>query len=235
MLSPYRNLVNFVYRVVLVLLLSRCSTIGVKMNQIPIFAGLGSDSLFSKLTLDTATEDSKDLESQILLRACHRIFITEITSVICNKPSCSYIDPRDFDKPETLIRPPANYQRNSIIQHVSLYLIQLIRYIRYSKDNDGSLLAIGGFCAGLLPSAAVATSRNIIELLSRGQDFFYVALHLGIRIESYKQAEIARETCPPNLPWSVIVIGLSTQQAHELLHEHNKSVLLSNYMLETNF
>ncbi|KAB8270005.1 hypothetical protein BDV30DRAFT_250996 [Aspergillus minisclerotigenes] len=147
------------------------------MHQIPVFAGLGSDALFSERTLGTAAEDARTSEGQIILRACHDIFVKEITSVIHSQRLPSDIKLEDFVEPESLIRPRACYQRNSIIQHVSLYTIQLLRYLQYSTEKPGVILGVAGFCAGLLPGAALATSRNTIELLSRGQDFFYVALH----------------------------------------------------------
>ncbi|KAJ5645006.1 type I iterative polyketide synthase [Penicillium longicatenatum] len=192
------------------------------MNQIPVFAGLGSDALFSERTLRTAAEDARTPEGQIILRACHGIFVKEITSIIHSQRLPSEINLKDFMEPDSLIRPQTCYQRNSIIQHVSLYTIQLLRYLRYSKEKPGLLLGVAGFCAGLLPCAAVATSRNIIELLSRGQDFFYVALHLGIRIESYKQTTVVKGACPPHLPFSLVIEGLSTSRAQELLTEHNR-------------
>ncbi|GIK07603.1 type I iterative polyketide synthase [Aspergillus viridinutans] len=192
------------------------------MNQIPVFAGLGSDALSSERTLGTAAEDARTPEGQIILRACHAIFVKEITTVIHSQRLPSDIKLEDFVEPESLIQPRVCYQRNSIIQHVSLYTIQLLRYLRYSKEKPGSLLGVAGFCAGLLPGAAVATSTNTIELLARGQDFFYVALHLGIRIESYRQAMVAREGCPPHLPCSLVVDGITAQHARELLEEHNR-------------
>jgi hypothetical protein len=194
------------------------------MNQISVFAGLGSDALFSERTLRTAAEDARTPEGQIILRACHGIFVKEITSIIHSQRLPSEINLKDFVEPDSLIRPETCYQRNSIIQHVSLYTIQLLRYLRYSKEKPGLLLGVAGFCAGLLPCAAVATSRNIIELLSRGQDFFYVALHLGIRIESYKQTTVVKGACPPHLPFSLVIEGLSTSRAQELLTEHNRQV-----------
>lgn len=194
------------------------------MNQIPVFAGLGSDALFSERTLKTAGEDARTPEGQIILRACHGIFVKEITSVIHSQRLPSDIKLEDFVEPESLIKPRPCYQRNSIIQHVSLYTIQLLRYLRYSKEKPGFLIGVAGFCAGLLPGAAVAMSSNTIELLSRGQDFFYVALYLGVRIESYRQVMVAKEACPPHLPCSLVVDGITAQNAQELLEEHNRRV-----------
>ncbi|KAJ5758156.1 type I iterative polyketide synthase [Penicillium nucicola] len=192
------------------------------MNQIPVFAGLGSDALFSERTLKTAAEDARTPEGQIILRACHGIFVREITSIINSQRLSLDIKLEDFVAPESLIGPRECYQQNSIIQHVSLYTIQFLRYLRYLKEKPGTLVGVAGFCAGLLPCAAVATSRNTIELLSRAQDFFYVALHLGIRIQGYKQVMMAKTECPTHLPCSLVVDGITAQRAQELLEEHNK-------------
>ncbi|KAH3574576.1 hypothetical protein KXV22_000413 [Aspergillus fumigatus] len=192
------------------------------MNQIPVFAGLGSDALFSERTLGTAAEDARTPEGQIILRACHSIFLKEVASVTHSRRLPSDINLDDFVEPESLIRPRQCYERNSIIQHVSLYTIQLLRYLRYSKEKPGIVLGVAGFCAGLLPCAAVATSKTVIELLARAQDFFYVALHLGIRVESYRQTMVAKEACSPDLPCSLVVDGIDAHHARELLDDHNR-------------
>ena len=193
------------------------------MSRIFTFAGLGSKSLFSEQVLALAMEDSNTLEARVLLEACHGVFKTVFASA---NPKDTFldIDLEEFMTPESLIQPPTHYRKNSIIQHVYLYLAQLLRYMRFSKDSHSKVLGLAGFCAGLLPSAVIATTRTTTELLSRGQDFFYVALYLGIRSEGYKQAMIRNEACSPTLPWSVIVDGLSAQQAQELLQEHTRQV-----------
>ena len=194
------------------------------MSRIFVFAGLGSNTLFSEQVLAQVLEDSSTLEGRLLLQACHGIFKTVFAFENRKDTFPRNIDLEDFLTPESLIQPAAHYRKNSIIQHVYLYLAQLLRYIRFSKDSHSKILGSAGFCAGLLPSAVIATTRNISELLSRGQDFFFVALHLGIRTEAYKQALVRTETCSPNLPWSIIVDGLSAQQAQELLQEHTRKV-----------
>ena len=195
-----------------------------EMRRIVTFAGLGSNCMFSEHVLALAMEDSSTLEARLLLEACHSIFKTAFATANLKEIFSANIDLEDFMTPESLIQPPARYRRNSIIQHVYLYLAQLLRYMRFSKDSHSKVLGLAGFCAGLLPSAVIATTRTTTELLSRGQDFFYVALYLGIRSEGYKQAMIRNEPCSPTLPWSVIVEGLSAQQAQELLQEHTRQV-----------
>ena len=195
-----------------------------EMSRIFVFAGLGSNSLFSEQNFDLVMEDSSTLEGRALLEACHGVFTTELAFFNRKDTFSANIDLEDFATPESLIQPPAHYRKNSIIQHVYLYLAQLLRFLRFSKDSHSNVLGSAGFCAGLLPSAVIATTRTTTELLARGQDFFCVALYLGIRSEGYKQALVRDEACPPNLPWSVIVDGLSAQQAQELLQKHTRQV-----------
>ena len=192
------------------------------MYDIPVFAGLGSDSLFSKRTLDIATEDATLPESEILLQSCHRIFLTEIRKAIDMKIVSSEFDLEDFKEPLSLIRPREIYQQNVLVQHTTLYLVQILRYIR-RLGRSSTLLGVAGFCAGLLPAVAVASSRDLIQLLAQSQNFFYVALWLGIRSENYKRLESANNPCPPGLPWSVVVDGLSPEGA-EILVENDKAV-----------
>lgn len=188
------------------------------MHEIPVFAGLGSDSLFSLRTVETAIQDATLPESEILLRSCHRIFLAEIAKANDDESIVSGIDLEDFQEPQRLIRPSDHYHGNIVVQHTTLYLTQLLRYMRHmhSKPSSG-LLAVAGFCAGLIPAAAIASSTDLIALLSQGQSFFFVIVWLGIRCESHKQNEIARLPCPPGLPWSVVIDGLSPKHAKEIL------------------
>lgn len=200
------------------------------MHEIPVFAGLGSDSLFSPRTSETALQDATLPETEILLRSCHQIFLAEIAKANDDENFVSGIDLEDFQEPQKLIRSPEHYRRNIVVQHTTLYLIQLLRYIRHmhSKPSSG-LLAVAGFCAGLIPAAAIASSTDLITLLSQGQSFFFVIVWLGIRCESYKQNEIARFPCQPGLPWSVVVDGLSPKHAKEILSEQREAVSLQRY------
>ena len=188
--------------------------------QLPVFAGLGSDVLFSERYLQTAVKEPLLPESRILLRACHRIFRIEVARALQQKILSPDIDLDDFLQAENLVSPPERYHRNIVVQHTTLYLAQILVYFRHRSDS-AKLLGIAGFCAGLLPAASIATSTGVIELLSRGQDFFYVALWVGIRSESYRQKEAP---CQSSLPWSVIVDGISAEQVAEILNSHENHV-----------
>ena len=196
-----------------------------EMYDIPVFAGLGSNSLFSQRTLDIAAQDAQLAESNILLHSCHQVFVTEIAKAIDSKILRPDIELDDFQKPHSLIRPPSKYHGNVVVQHTTLYLVQLLRYIRHF-GRSSTLIGVAGFCAGLLPAVAVASSRDLLELLSQSQKLFYVALWLGVRGEYHKRHELDEIPCPPRLPWSVVVEGLSPQRAKEILIEFEEAVRL---------
>ena len=186
------------------------------MNSIPAFSGLDSHSLFSRQTLDIAAQDAMLADSGILLRSCHRIFLTEVARAIDSNILDSGIALEDFTEPQSLIQPPEHYHGNIVMQHTTLYLVQLLRYIRH-MSRPYNLLGVAGFGAGLLPAVAVASSPDLPELLSQSQKFFYVALWIGIRADDLTRREAARSPHPLDLPWNLVVDGLSPQRAKEVL------------------
>ncbi|KAI0888173.1 putative polyketide synthase [Annulohypoxylon maeteangense] len=197
------------------------------MYRVAVFAGLGSESLFSRTTLDTAVQDASLPESQIILRACHATFRTQIEKAIEQcllSPELVSLD--DFDQPESLIQPPLIYHHNVVIQHTAIYLIQIFRFLRHSRGSH-DVQGAAGFCAGLLPAAVVATSHNVIEFMQRAQEFFHVTLWLGINSESYRRTEVSRSGCSPNLPWSVVVHNISHDIITELLSDTEVPIYVS--------
>ncbi|KAI1082602.1 putative polyketide synthase [Whalleya microplaca] len=180
------------------------------MHCVAVFAGLGSESLFSRSTLDTAVQDATLPESQIILRACHIAFRTQVAKAVeRGRLPAEVINLDDFMQPETLLRPPPSYHQNVIVQHTTIYLVQILRYLRQCRELS-DIRSVAGFCAGLLPAAAVATAGNVIEFLQRAQDFFNVALLLGINSEIYRNSQISQSGCSPSLPWSVVVHNISS-------------------------
>ncbi|KAI0012377.1 putative polyketide synthase [Xylariaceae sp. FL0662B] len=187
------------------------------MHCIAVFAGLGSESLFSDTTLDTAVQDASLPESQIILRACHAVFRTQVTRAVeRGHLSAKVINLDDFTLPETLLRPRPSYHHNVIVQHTTIYLVQIFRYLRHCRELS-AIRGVAGFCAGLLPAAAVATASNVIEFLQRAQDFFYVALWLGINSEIYRNSQISQSGCSSSLPWSVVVHNASNDVTEGLI------------------
>ncbi|KAL9075829.1 MAG: hypothetical protein Q9157_003864 [Trypethelium eluteriae] len=182
----------------------------------PVFAGLGSDVLFSRLSLDASARDALLPESLLLLQACHTIFHAEVSHAIRSGILSRDIDLQDFDTPTKLLSPKERYHQNVVVQHTTLYLSQILRYLGQLQQHS-ELLEVAAFCAGLLPAAVVSTSRNSIEFLSRAQDLFYVSVWLGIRSESYRRFYLGRHACSPSLPWSIVVDGINAERANEII------------------
>ncbi|KAI0438240.1 putative polyketide synthase [Xylaria telfairii] len=186
------------------------------MYHIPVFAGLGSDTLFSPNTSELAIRDASVPESQIILQACHAIFCTQISRATGRGHiSASSINLDDFPQPETLLRPDSRYHQNVVIQHATIYLVQIIRYIGHGhKELD--IRGAAGFCTGLLPAAAISTTTSTIELLQRAQDLFLVALWIGISADLYRRNEITHSGCAADLPWGIVVEKLSQETISSL-------------------
>ncbi|KAJ3496510.1 hypothetical protein NLG97_g2603 [Lecanicillium saksenae] len=100
------------------------------------------------------------------------------------------IDWADFAKPTDILYPAFKYPHNVIIQHTTLYLHQVIRYM-VCRHELGTLIGSTGVCAGLLPAAAAVTGgSSAIPLISRSCDFFQVALWIGVRSEQYRRNKL---------------------------------------------
>ncbi|KJZ79728.1 hypothetical protein HIM_01197 [Hirsutella minnesotensis 3608] len=175
------------------------------MQFIAIFAGLGSDALFSDKTLQRASQDALRPECQMLLKTCHRSFCRHITKAVNQgQLPVDRIDLDDFQDPESLLQPPSQYRQSVVIQHTTIFLIQLLRYLGSGGDSS-RLRGVAGFCVGLLSAVTVATARDDLELLQNAQDFFGIALWLGIYCDKFRNSQIQQSGCPPDLPWSVVV------------------------------
>ena len=186
----------------------------VTMSRIPVFAGLGSESLFSDNISKQATRDSgSSAEAQSLVSSCHRIFLEEVIPKI-NKGELVEIDVDDYQTPNDLLNPPLGDHDNAAVQHPFLCLIQLLRYLALKDSFTTMLLGDSGFCAGLLPAAAAAASRSKLEFLSHAQDCFRVAVKIGIASEQYRRET---STVDNGLPWSLIVDGITADDTQELL------------------
>ncbi|KAI0449074.1 putative polyketide synthase [Xylaria acuta] len=186
------------------------------MYHIPVFAGLGSDTLFSLNTSERAIQDASLPESQIILQACHATFQTQISRATDRGHlSAISINLDDFLRPETLLRPDSRYHQNVVIQHTTIYLVQILRYVSHGH-KDLNIQGVAGFCTGLLPAAAVSTTTSTIELLQRVEDLFLVALWIGINADLYRRNEITHSGCATELPWGIVVDRLSEETISSL-------------------
>ena len=199
------------------------------MSRLPVFAGLGSEILFSSSVVDQAEKDADSPEARLLLKACFQIFVEELDSATGR--SCG-VDVEDFPTAESLLRPSTNYHHNTAIQHAFICLIQLLRYLCVEGSITSKLLGASGFCAGLLPAVAAATSKTSLEYLSRAQDCFRVAFKIGIASE---QSRGPHSKADGELPWSLIVDKLSEEEAKSIISEVCTSYLLTMYSPNRSF
>ena len=194
------------------------------MPQLPVFAGLGSEALFSSSTSDRAVRDASTAQGRLLLEACHKIFLAEVSRVIDEEQTSLAIDTDDFRNPRDLVRPCQRYHRNAVIQHASLTAVQLLRYLHMNQQNLRQGLqkevAVSGFCAGLLSAVAVATSRTLLEYLSHAEECFRLALLIGIKSESLRRR---LKVTNGKSPWSVIVHGVEPHEMAEVLSKVGSS------------
>lgn len=205
------------------------------MLNLPVFAGLGPSELFSDRTQKTALEDASDRGAQALLKSCHDIFLADLSRAAKEDDTSVGIALGDFKEPDDLLQPPKRYHRNAVIQNTTLCLVQLIRYYTYAlkvSSCDGSerdsfnRFGVAGFCSGLIAAVAVATysDNDRLQFFSQGRECFHLALMVGLRCEQHKRKSIENKTCDAEFPWSVIVNGITTEEAASLVSGYNKTV-----------
>lgn len=190
-----------------------------------VFAGLGSLSIFSQEAFRQANRDASNPECTVLLQSCYMLFRQQISeSVHRNIISQGTIDLEDFTEPLSLTQPAVKYRQNAIIQHTTLYLHQIMRYL-VCRHDLGSLVGSVGICAGLLPAAvASAGSLSTAEIISLACNFFQVALCIGIRCEAHCRRRLTTGTPDSNnvpQPCSYVVDGVSRESVTELLTRAN--------------
>ncbi|KAI9804114.1 MAG: Type I Iterative PKS [Sarcosagium campestre] len=201
------------------------------MIVIPVFAGLGPPALFSEQTRQVVLQDAADPEARVLLHACHKTFVTAFGNIADQGSDIAGIELKDFLEPKDLIDPKPRYHKNAVVQNTTLCLVQLLRYLQHKWNSSASgqdtPAGVAGFCSGLMTSVAVASCESPLDFLAKGKQVFSLALWLGLRCEQYKRRSTFDASCDPDLPWSIIVDGLSSSQAENLLTEHGKKLCLA--------
>ena len=210
--------------------LSLCNTISTQVMaiRVPVFAGLGSPALFSSSTQATALTDALIPEAQALLNACHKIFLSEFSAVSQKLDARLDIAVEDFQDPQSLLKPPPKYHKNAIIQNTTLCLVQMLRYLSYTlrlpKGDEYPVSGVAGVCSGLLTTMAIAACHDTVSFLSNSQRSFYLALLIGRRIEEHVKEVMESTGCDRDYPWSIIVDGITMDQAEKIILKHKQTV-----------
>lgn len=192
------------------------------MAKIPVFGGLGSDTIFSNTTRDQATQDARSLEGRILAETCHRVFLEEISLASSQADGATIIDQNDFRRPQDIIHPCQRYHHHPAIQHATLSLVQLLRYQSHGlashSFNGQETSAVSGFCAGLFTAVAAATAQSPLQYLARAEECFRAAVMLGIVCE---QARRKIKFFQTRSPWSLVVGNIEEEEMLQLISAHS--------------
>ncbi|KAF5377903.1 hypothetical protein D9615_006799 [Tricholomella constricta] len=214
---------------------------------LPVFAGQGTAAATVPQTRQTAILDASSQSGSILLSACHEAFHHELSSLSAPELLHVDIDLTDFRKPESLLSLPAErYQQNSVISGSTLFLLQALRYLSFVeatgistdsltpfsdvlKANSEHGLGVLGFSSGILPACVVATSFSTFSYISRAVEAYRLALWVGIRSQLYRNDTLksGSRDLDTKLPWSLVFIGMSKEDAEEAILNFSKELVMS--------
>ncbi|KAI5360200.1 putative thioesterase, Acyl transferase domain superfamily, phosphopantetheine binding ACP [Septoria linicola] len=190
------------------------------MGKISIFAGLGSDVLFSKATRDQALRDCRSPHGKVLIEGCHEVFVEEVTRASKDTTCDPKINLDDFKTTRDLVEPCHRYHGNPIVQNASLVIVQALRYLaleQHTRDSGSRNVAVGAFCTGLLTAVAVATSTDSLQFLARAKQCFRAAVLIGLSSWRMRQKVT---TVPSDLPWSLLVTNIGEQEMSSIISNY---------------
>lgn len=190
-----------------------------------LFAGQGSTSVFESLSDELsrflATSPLAEEFLSLCLEALHSETETledENRSLLGNNFSSS------FSTPRSLASPPSEFVSDPIIQCTSLYVQQILEYIRYATGTFTELPAVqeaNGFCSGLIAAAVAATTRlpldrNFIRFAVEG---FRLVFWIGVRVA--RNGRTQGHLLQDDPPWSLVVAGVEKEEVAEMLANYN--------------
>ncbi|KAL8913791.1 MAG: hypothetical protein Q9172_007210 [Xanthocarpia lactea] len=190
-----------------------------RKNQVIIFGGHGSSTLFSSVASKRAQHDSQaSAACSIFLSRCHAAFLEDCLRLGEDSDNILNQDFRaTFQNRDNFLTPPVSFRNHAIVQAVTICLYQLLRYIA-EVDGPGPrldptgrhILEAVGICSGLLPSAVVATSQNTRELIENGVAACRLAFYIAYRstLHGYKYESPNEESRSSTL----IVTGMTQEE-----------------------
>ncbi|KAJ7022589.1 putative polyketide synthase [Mycena alexandri] len=199
--------------------------------DIPIFAGQGTSGTSAARV--QALQDALSPSGATLLTAFHEIFHAELASLSPPQLSVVGIDLEDFKSKESLLDlPGANrYQNNPVLSGTTLFLVQSLRYLRFiERDGAERTLtpfsdvlkrthAILGFSSGILLACVVASSQNLFSYIANAVQALRFAIWIGVRTQIFRVSTLhaAAHAIDDDLPWGLVILGLSKNEAESLL------------------
>ncbi|KAL8861117.1 MAG: hypothetical protein Q9178_002331 [Gyalolechia marmorata] len=193
-----------------------------RRNQVVLFGGHGSSTLFSSVASKRARQDSQSSAAcSIFLSRCHAAFLEDCLRLGEDSGHILNQELRTiFQDIDNFLTPPASVQSNAVVQAVTICLYQLLRYIA-EADGPGSrldptgrhILEAVGICSGLLPSAVVATSQSTQELIENGvaacRLAFYVAYRSTLHGHMYESPDEESRSS------TLIVTGITQEEIEQ--------------------
>ncbi|KAF7320598.1 hypothetical protein HMN09_00144300 [Mycena chlorophos] len=203
------------------------------MIDIPLFAGQGTSAASQTTARQQALRDASAASGagSALLAACHEAFHAELASLPAHERG---VDLADFPTPSTLLQSPAldtgKYAGNPILSGTTLFLVQTLRYLRLVEQEQqqqatpapfrDALARYGhgvlGFSSGVLPACVVAASPDLGAFIANSVQAMRLAVWIGVRGREYAAVGAGGAT---GLPWSVVILGASREDAERLLAE----------------
>ena len=168
----------------------------------------------------------------ILLSKCHVAFLEEISSLEEEAKESLGLDIRLFSNASSLLSVNSGYQEHAVLQATTLCLYQLLHYLgeaeRQSATFDNlfdEILEITGFCAGLIPAAVVASSRDIGQFITFGVEAFRLVFWISYRAMDQSQKYGGKQS--PDTSWSLAISGLDEAKVRESIAGVNAHVRCS--------
>lgn len=175
-------------------------------HRVVLFGGQGSPTI---LSAGTASKSAKAVKNSAaaatLLSRCHVAFLDELAMLMLTVQSCS--GPQAWRYPSTTV----------LLHQLLHYLAEFEHSGAGFSASFDHVLEASGFCAGLLPAAVVASSRDCHEFVKNAVEAFRLAFWIGCRA-SIGSLVLCRNRSVQT-PLSLAVSGLSLAELEKKLRE----------------
>lgn len=199
-------------------------------RRVVLFGGQGSRSQSSSSTVSAIEDDITTSPSvSILLSKCHVAFLEEISSLDQGSTQSLGLDLPRFNTVSSLLPKEGEYSDHALIQATTLCLYQLLHYLAEVERRNATfdklfdqISETTGFCAGLIPAAVVASSRNVEEYTTFAIEAFRLTFWIGYRAMmrsiNLTEGQTGDET------WSLVISGAKRSEVEDCLAEANARV-----------
>ncbi|KAI5919289.1 hypothetical protein F4810DRAFT_511777 [Camillea tinctor] len=195
-------------------------------SDILLFAAQGSNAHYANRLADYLQD--KPLETrrtlEDFLQRCFHSFHEEIDSLTGDEEGVLGPDVREiFDKPESLVTPPSNYQSNAVLESITFYVHQIFDFVIFlSRNPDNYVSQTSGVCSGMIAAAVAASFPESApaEFINYAVDGFRLAFWIGVRVSIFCHEVSGGRS---HEPWAVTIRGCSAKELQEKVDTFNAS------------